>query len=89
MSIYTVEQFRTDLENEFAWPGGYQRYFITSDGAALSYDAAREQRESIEDSIANDIRDGWKVVGCEINYEDNDLICDHTNKPIPAAYGED
>lgn len=85
---YTVDQFRKDLEDEFAWPGGYQRYFITSDGEALSFDAAKEMQAEIEEAITEGVRDGWMVVGCEINYEDESLICGHTNKPIPAAYGE-
>ena len=83
---YTIQQFSKDLEEPHAWPGGYPRYFITSDGAALSYDAARENRQIIEQSISEGCNDGWQVVACEINWEDSSLTCDHTNKPIESAY---
>jgi hypothetical protein len=55
-------------------PGGYPRYFITNDGAALSYDAARENRRLIEQSISEACNDGWQVVACEINWEDSSLF---------------
>jgi hypothetical protein len=42
---YTIQQFSKDLDEPYAWPGGYPRYFITNDGAALSYNAARENRQ--------------------------------------------
>jgi hypothetical protein len=83
---YTIQQFSKDLDETYAWPGGYPRYFITNDGAALSYDAARENRQIIEQSISEGCNDGWQVVACEINWEDPSLICDHTNKPIESAY---
>ena len=83
---YTIQQFSKDLEQPYAWPGGYPRYFITNDGAALSFDAARENRQIIEQSISEGCNDGWQVVACEINWEDSSLTCDHTNKPIESAY---
>jgi hypothetical protein len=85
---YTVERFDSDLEQPYAWPGGYPRYFITSDGAALSFKAAKEQAEQIRESIRDDMRDGWRVVACDINYEDGALFCDHTNERIESAYAE-
>jgi hypothetical protein len=84
---YTIQQFSKDLDEPYAWPGGYPRYFITNDGAALSYDAARENRQIIEQSISEGCNDGWQVVACEINWE-SELICDHTSKLIESAYGD-
>ena len=69
--------------------GGYPLYFIASDGAALSFDAVREQLRSVLWSIANNVSDGWRVIGCDVNYEDNELTCDHTGARIPSAYDED
>jgi len=88
--IATVADLKATLRSgQYAWPGGYPLYFITSDGAALSFEAVRDEFRNVMDSIQNDIRDGWKVVGCQVNYEDGELTCDHTGKPIPSAYGED
>jgi hypothetical protein len=83
---YTIEQFKKDLEQPYAWPGGYPRYFITNDGAALSFDAARENQWFIEQSISDACNDGWQVVACEINWEDAELYCSHTNELIESAY---
>lgn len=72
----------------FAWPGGYPLYFIASDGAAVSFEAVREHLRWVVWSIRNHADDGWRIVGCAINYEDDELTCEHTNKRIPSAYGE-
>lgn len=90
MNTYTVEQFLADLEQPYAWPGGYPRFFICSDGAALSFNAARQNKELILDAVQEqDNHSGWRVVACEVNWEDTDLICDHDGTRIESAYGDD
>ena len=86
MTNYTLQQFLKDLDEPYAWPGGYPRYFITNDGEALSFAAARENQQLIEQSISEGFNDGWQVIGCEINWEDSSLTCGHTGKPIESAY---
>jgi hypothetical protein len=89
MQINSVSDFRRAYRNgPYAWPGGYPLYFITSDGGALSYEAAKGCRREILDSIATETNDGWRVIACEINYEDGDLYCDHTNSKIESAYAD-
>lgn len=73
----------------YAWPGGYPLYFVTSDCAALCFACAKREFYQIAYSLRYRIDDGWRVVGCNINYEDGDLYCDHCNKLIPSAYGND
>jgi hypothetical protein len=51
MTNYTLQQFLKDLDEPYAWPGGYPRFFITNDGEALSFAAARENQLLIEQSI--------------------------------------
>jgi hypothetical protein len=86
---YTVDNFVRDLAEPYAWPGGYPRYFITADGAALSYKAAETERRLIRRAIrTNDNTGGWRVVGCDINWEDAELYCDHTGYRIESAYAE-
>lgn len=72
----------------YVWPGGYPCYFITDDGAALSFEAVRGNYRLVLRSTRHKMRDGWGVVGVGINYEDNDLYCGHTGKQIKSAYGE-
>lgn len=88
--IASVADFKATLRaGQFAWPGGYQLYMICDDGAALCWACARKEAREIMPAIASKNRHDaqWRVVACEINYEDSDLTCDHCNKEIPAAYG--
>lgn len=99
MIIKTVFDFNKALEiGPYAWPGGYPLYFITADGAALSWQAVIDEQGLIRDSIIeypfNDdqwpaFTDGWRVVAMEVNYEDDDLYCDHTGNKIEPAYGSE
>jgi hypothetical protein len=86
--IDTVAELKATLRaGAYAWPGGYPLYFICDDGAALSFDSVKENLPQVIYAIRHGLRDGWRVVACEINWEDNDLTCEHSGKPIPAAYG--
>jgi hypothetical protein len=90
MPIETVHDFRRAIRSgPYAWPGGYPVYFICSDGGALSFAAARDNRRAILEAIASRSRDGWRVVASDINFEDTELVCDHTGQRIESAYGED
>jgi len=86
-SIESVADLKSALRHgRFAWPGGYPLYFLTSDGAALSFKTAREEFASVCDSIRRGLDDGWRVVATEINYEDPDLFCAHSSEKIESAY---
>lgn len=88
--IESVADFKACLRaGPFTDLGGYPLYFITSDGGALSFESAQNEFRNIAESIATKSRDGWQVVACEINYEDSELVCDHSGKKIPSAYGDD
>ena len=76
------------LRNKYAWPGGYPLFIVMSDGEAMSIDAARGNwREICRSTIAHS-RDGWAVEGAEINWEDGELYCCHSNVRIESAYAE-
>jgi hypothetical protein len=82
--IETGAQVRSCLRaGEHAWPGGYRCFFVTSDGAALSFAAVRAELESVTWSIRNDVDDGWRVVrlACE-NETDSPIFCDHTGEQL-------
>lgn len=76
-------------DGKYAWPGGYPLYFITADGGALSFDAVIENAGLIRDAvITQDTHSGWCVCAVDVNWEDTDLVCDHTGNKIESAYGE-
>lgn len=87
----TPAQFEAEIESgPYAWPGGYPRYFVTADGCALSFKAAEAHKADILDALRDGVRgDSWMVAGCDVNWEDPDLYCDHTGKRIESAYAED
>jgi len=74
---------------KYTWPGAYPLYFITSDGATLSFEAVRENLRSVIWSIKNKVNDGWRVVATEVNWEDCGLYCEHTGERIESAYSEE
>ena len=74
---------------KYAWPGGYPVYFITDDGAALSYDAVKENYREVLSAVKNHDNNGWKVIAADVNWEDGFLYCSHTGDKIESAYGND
>lgn len=90
MIIKTVFDFNKALDHgPYAWPGGYPCFFITSDGGALSFDAAQTEAGLIRDAIiSDDTGSGWRVCGMQVNWEDTELVCDHTGQTIQSAYEE-
>ena len=69
----------------YAWPGGYEIHYITQDHATLCHQCANALLERTLDPDD----DQFYIVAQDINYEDNDLYCDHCNRQIEPAYGED
>lgn len=89
-SPMTLSQVKAALRSgPYAWPGGYPLYFLTTDGQALSFDAVRERWRDVVSAALADCRDGWRLAACDVNWEASDLVCDHTGKVIPSAYGEE
>ncbi len=74
---------------EYAWPGGYQMFYLCFDGEALCAECVNENEEIILSAIhEGDSDPSWVVVGADINYENDDLVCANCWKPIPASYGK-
>ena len=89
-SIESVADLKSALRyGRFTDLGGYPLYFVTSDGAALSFKTAREEFPLLCDSIRRGLDDGWRVIAVEINYEDSALFCDHSGEIIAPAYGNE
>jgi hypothetical protein len=84
----SLRQVKQAIREPYAWPGGYPLYVIMADGECLSIDAARDNWAAICHSTIGQYRDGWQAQGAAINWEDSDMVCCHTGKPIESAYGE-
>lgn len=71
----------------WAWPGGYPHYFVLADGEALSFEAAKQNAGLIRDAvIAKDMHSDWAVTSMQVNWEDPQLFCAHTEARIECAY---
>ena len=91
-AMMTLDQFNAALETgPYAWPGGYPCYFVMADGAAVSFKAAKAMADTIREYISDDMpaSSGWRPAAVNVNWEDPDLICDHTGERIESAYAED
>ena len=71
----------------YAWPGGYPIYYIFADGGCCCPKCANDNIIGIDREGRNS-HGGWKLAACDVNYEDEDLTCDHCGAKIEAAYGE-
>ncbi|AXQ69029.1 DNA ligase [Caulobacter phage CcrBL9] len=71
----------------YAFPGGYPHYFVTRDGVALSFDSVRKMLYQVADDFQHDASTGWRIAAIVPNFEDDDLVCDHSGEKIPSAYG--
>jgi hypothetical protein len=69
--------------------GCYPKFWLCSDSSELSYDACMANCGRIARSIRDGSNDGWRVVGCDVNWEDPAMYCAHTNERIESAYAED
>lgn len=89
MLINSIGDFRRAVRaGPYAWPGGYPLYWIMSDGGACAFDVCKTERRNMLEALAARDNSGWRPVALDINYEDGDLYCDHTNARIPSAYAE-
>jgi hypothetical protein len=82
--IDSINKLKSCLRaGEYTFPGGYRLFFITNDGACLSFSSVLDNLQSIYYSIMNDINDGWKIIGLSSAAEcDEEVYCAHSNELI-------
>ena len=68
----------------YAWPGGYQCALLMADGEVIDAQSARENYRLIRRLTGRD----WTPEAVFIHWEGPPLICAHSNREIPSAYGE-
>ncbi len=76
------------IRSQYAWPGGYPLYLVTSDGECLCMGCGKKEYRQIVWAIRHNTSDGWKVEAAAINWEDPDLFCAHCDNRIESAYAE-
>lgn len=89
--IKTISDFRKAVRmGPYAWPGGYPVYWIMADGESVAFSVAKAERRNMLEALAHPEKnfDDWRPVALDINWEDGNLICAHTNQRIESAYAE-
>jgi hypothetical protein len=84
-----MQDVKCAIREPYAWPGGYPKYILMSDGESLSVAAAKEQFREVCRATLQQDRSGWDAYGVDINWEDPALYCAHTGERIESAYAED
>lgn len=84
-----LESVKSVIRNPYAWPGGYPRFVVMSDGEALCPACAKSEFRLIARATIDVDRSGWAAEGDSINWEDGELYCAHCNDRIESAYSED
>ena len=71
------------IRTKYAWPGGYELFGVTSDGACICCDCMEKNYFQIAYSRKHRIDDSWNIVtiDCAANY-DSYIYCDSCNKTI-------
>lgn len=88
--VSVLKEVKNAIRRPYAWPGGYPKYIVMGDGEALSVKAAHKYfREICRATFGVYRSDSWRAAGVDINWENPDLYCAHTNERIPSAYSED
>lgn len=71
------------IEHQFAWPGGYARYAVCSDGGVLCPACCAEEADNIKDSIDQRSNDEWRVEGYGCTADDDEApVCDHCGNVV-------
>jgi hypothetical protein len=85
MKINTIEDLEKCLATlGYTDVGGYPLYFITDDGDTLSFETVALEAERIKDAVQNGFKNGWRVIVCDVNWE-NRLYCAHSGEAIKSA----
>ncbi len=72
----------------YTMPGGYPVFAITKDGAALCSQCTKDHLKLILKDTHENGHTGWEIMSSMVNWEDQNLYCDHCGKIIESAYGE-
>jgi hypothetical protein len=70
----------------YAWPGGYPVFYLMDDCEPLCPTCVNDPTNPVH--VGGD-KDGWQIIGSDVNWEDPIMFCAHCPKRIESAYAED
>lgn len=80
--IDSINKLKSCLRaGEYTSVGMYRLFFITNDGACLSFSVVLDNLQEIYYSIMHNLNDGWKITGLSSVEEcEDEVYCDHSNE---------
>lgn len=89
--VDSVAQIKAALRaGPYVWPGGYELFAVTSDGAALCFDCVKAEFRQIAHSTRHRLSDGWRIIGFEIaDWLECEVMCENCNRVISEAEESD
>ena len=89
-TLMTLEDVKRELRaGEYAFPGGYHKVFVTTEGEYLCYRCVRANFREVADAMkSNDTSGGWCVSAADVYWEGPSMACANCNAPIESEYGD-
>lgn len=88
-NIDSVAKLKATIRaGKYSFPGGYPLFLLADDGAPICFDCAREDFRELCHAMRHKENNGFRIVACEINYEDLDCQCAHCGNRIECAIEE-
>ncbi len=84
----TTKELKIELrDGRYAWPGGYEKFYVTTDGGVLCDPCVRRELANVFRSTAYGEHDGWTIAGVDAtcNADESDVQCDHCGTVIYDA----
>ena len=71
-------------DGRYAWPGGYEKFYICVDSGILCDPCVRKEYRSVLRETKYGLHGGWGIAGvdCTANADESDVICDHCGTVI-------
>mgnify|MGYP006953693371 FL=1 len=85
MQEYLKEMKEKGAYDYYAFPGGYPLFYITKDCGVLCPKCCNENKELLNDEYDPQ----WFIIAYDVNWEDENMYCDHCNEKIESAYSEE
>ena len=83
MNIQGARRVKDIVREPFVWPGGYEKFAVTSDGACICRTCCRDNFKLILHSTMFECADGWQVDAVDATCNvDGPLNCDHCGNDV-------
>jgi hypothetical protein len=83
MPNVTSRTLKDAIRTRYAWPGGYEIFGLTDDGAVLCTPCMRTEWKQIAYARRHGLRNGWHVVGiATTECAEESVTCDHCGKDL-------